>query len=79
MNVMLFVGREGPGKSFRLYTESTFNDLAAETQPEIVRTDLSSVVLKLRTIGVDNLLSFQFVDPPPRGALLRCGASIFPL
>ncbi|GMH44162.1 hypothetical protein BSKO_12096 [Bryopsis sp. KO-2023] len=64
-------GREGPGKAFRLYTESTFATLEPETKPEIVRSDVSSIVLKLKAMGVEDPISFEFIDPPPRPALLR--------
>lgn len=36
------------------------------TIPEIQRTNLSSVVLQLKCLGVKNLLDFDFMDPPPQ-------------
>eukprot|EP00803_Ostreobium_quekettii_P003672 evm.model.scf_66EXC.15 EVM.evm.TU.scf_66EXC.15 scf_66EXC:132143-139773(+) len=64
-------GREGPGKAFRLYTEGTFFSLQPETTPEIVRTNLSSSVIKLKALGVHDLLGFDFMSPPPQAALMR--------
>jgi pre-mRNA-splicing factor ATP-dependent RNA helicase DHX38/PRP16 len=59
-------GRTGPGFCFRLYTERQFTDeLMFSTVPEIQRTNLSNVVLLLKTLGVDNLMDFDFMDPPP--------------
>jgi len=59
-------GRTGPGFCFRLYTERQFCDeLMNNTVPEIQRTNLSNVVLLLKTLGVDNLMDFDFMDPPP--------------
>jgi len=59
-------GRTGPGYCFRLYTERQFSDeLMFSTVPEIQRTNLSNVVLLLKTLGVDNLMDFDFMDPPP--------------
>lgn len=59
-------GRTGPGYCFRLYTDRQFSDeLMYHTVPEIQRTNLSNVVLLLKTLGVDNLMDFDFMDPPP--------------
>ncbi|PRW45383.1 ATP-dependent RNA helicase dhx8 isoform A [Chlorella sorokiniana] len=64
-------GREAPGKAFRLYTEASFQQLPASTLPEIQRTNLASVVLQLKALGIQDVLGFDFMDPPPRAALLR--------
>lgn len=60
-------GRTGPGQCFRLYTESNYkNELLISTVPEIQRTNLSNVVLLLKSLGVQDLLEFHFMDPPPQ-------------
>lgn len=64
-------GREAPGKAFRLYTESTFDELTPTTLPEIQRSNLRSVMLQLKAMGIDDVLNFDFLDPPPRDAVLR--------
>ena len=64
-------GREAPGKAFRLYTESAFQQLQPTTLPEIQRTNLSSVVLQLKALGVKDVLGFDFMDPPSKASLLR--------
>ena len=65
-------GRTGPGKCFRLYTESAFNyEMLAGTVPEIQRTNLANVVLLLKSLGVNNLLEFNFMDPPPQENILN--------
>ncbi|KAK6058758.1 helicase protein [Cooperia oncophora] len=52
-------GRTGPGQCFRLYTERQFKEeLLVSTVPEIQRTNLSNVVLLLKSLGVDDLLKF---------------------
>lgn len=56
-------GRESGGSCFRLYTEETFDSLEESTQPEILRTDLSSVVLDVFAMGLDPL-SFDWLDRP---------------
>ena len=69
--LLLITGREGPGKAYRLYTEAAFASLPAATLPEIQRTNLTSVVLQLKAMGIEDVLGFDFMDPPPTAALLR--------
>lgn len=64
-------GREAPGKALRLYTEDSFWSLQPSTVPEIQRVRLDSVCLQLKALGVGNPLDFDFVDPPPKAALVR--------
>ncbi|KAL1736628.1 pre-mRNA splicing factor [Schizophyllum commune] len=65
-------GRVGPGKAFRLYTKWAFNnELEASTVPEIQRTNLGMVVLLLKSLGINDLLGFEFMDPPPGETLMR--------
>nr|CAG4707766.1 unnamed protein product [Naegleria fowleri] len=60
-------GRTGPGKCFRLFTESQYkNEMHKTTIPEIQRTNLGNVVLLLKSLGIKNLLEFDFMDPPPQ-------------
>lgn len=60
-------GRTGPGVCYRLFTERIYRDeLLMTTVPEIQRTHLANVVLLLKTLGIDNLLEFDFMDPPPQ-------------
>ena len=63
-------GRTGPGKSYHLYTELAFkNEFYIQTIPEIQRTDLSNTVLQLKSLGVRDLLDFDFMDPPPQDTI----------
>lgn len=60
-------GRTGPGKAYRLYTEKSYNDeLYIQTIPEIQRTNLANTVLLIKSLGVKDLLDFDFMDPPPQ-------------
>ena len=62
----------GPGKSFRLYTKWAYNnELEANTVPEIQRTNLGMVVLVLKSLGINDLIGFEFMDPPPGETLMR--------
>ncbi|KAK6332833.1 DEAH-box RNA helicase prp16 [Orbilia brochopaga] len=63
-------GRTGPGKAYRLYTEQAFqNEMYIQTIPEIQRTNLSNTVLLLKSLGVKDLLEFDFMDPPPQDTM----------
>jgi len=65
-------GRTGAGTCFRLFTEAAFlHEMFMNTIPEIQRTNLSNVVLLLKSLGVENLLHFDFMDPPPQDNILN--------
>jgi pre-mRNA-splicing factor ATP-dependent RNA helicase DHX38/PRP16 len=65
-------GRTGPGQCFRLYTERNFRDEMLKTNvPEIQRTNLANVVLLLKSLGIQDLLQFHFMDPPPQVKILK--------
>ena len=65
-------GRTQPGKCFRLYTEKAFHkDLQEQTYPEILRSNLSTVVLTLKKLNIDDLVHFDFMDPPAPETLMR--------
>lgn len=64
-------GRTGPGKCYRLYTERAYRDeMLATNVPELQRTNLASTVLALKAMGINDLLSFDFMDPPPMETLI---------
>ncbi|KAJ1771785.1 DEAH-box ATP-dependent RNA helicase prp22 [Coemansia sp. RSA 1843] len=64
-------GRTGPGKCYRLYTESAFrNEMLPNSVPEIQRVNLSSMVLQLKAMGINDLIGFDFMDPPPVSTLV---------
>jgi pre-mRNA-splicing factor ATP-dependent RNA helicase DHX15/PRP43 len=65
-------GRTRPGKCFRLYTEGAFKkELIEQTYPEILRSNLSTTVLQLKKLGVDDLVHFDLMDPPAPETLMR--------
>ena len=64
-------GREGPGKCYRLYTEKDYLNLERTSAPEILRCDVTQTVLTIKARGVDDIMSFPFLTPPPREALER--------
>jgi ATP-dependent RNA helicase DHX8/PRP22 len=64
-------GRTGPGKCYRLYTEMAYkNEMLPTNIPEIQRTNLGNVVLQLKAMGINDLLGFDFMDPPPVATLV---------
>lgn len=73
-------GRVGPGKCFRLYTKfAYFNELEESTSPEIQRTNLSSVVLLLKSLGINDLIDFDFLDPPNPEMLIKSLETLYAL
>lgn len=73
-------GRVGPGKCFRLYTKWAFmNEMEESTTPEIQRTNLNGVVLLLKSLGINDLLEFEFMDPPPTETLIGALNQLFAL
>ncbi|KAL9642800.1 hypothetical protein ABK040_009875 [Willaertia magna] len=73
-------GRTGPGKCYRLYTEDAYkNEMLPSTVPEIQRTNLANVVLTLKAMGINDLLNFDFMDPPPPQTLITAMEQLFTL
>lgn len=73
-------GRTGPGKCFRLYTESAFqSEMLPTTIPEIQRQNLSNTILMLKAMGINDLLNFGFMDPPPTNTLLNALEELYAL
>jgi ATP-dependent helicase HrpA len=57
-------GRVAPGICIRLYAEDDFEARPEFTEPEILRTNLASVILQMTSIGLGDVAAFPFVDPP---------------
>ncbi|KAL4446591.1 hypothetical protein ABPG74_005529 [Tetrahymena malaccensis] len=65
-------GRTGPGICYRLYSDTNFrSDMLENNIPEIQRTNLANVVLLLKSLNIDDLLQFDFMDPPPQETILN--------
>jgi ATP-dependent helicase HrpA len=61
-------GRTSAGVVIRLYSEEDYNSRSEFTDPEILRTNLASVILQSATIGIDDISKFPFLQAPdPRG------------
>jgi ATP-dependent helicase HrpA len=62
-------GRLAPGVCVRLYAEDDFDARAAFTDPEILRTNLAGVILRLEALGLGHIDEFPFLDAPPERAV----------
>ena len=63
-------GRTCPGKCFRLYTKEQYqNEMLSSSMPEIQRTNLSSVVLHIKSLGFSDIYDFQFMTPPTKNSI----------
>ena len=59
-------GRTSDGICIRLYDEQDFLARPEFTDPEILRTNLASVILQMTAIGLGDIAAFPFIDPPDR-------------
>jgi ATP-dependent helicase HrpA len=57
-------GRTADGICIRLYSEADFESRPEFTEPEILRTNLASVILQMAAIGLGDVPKFPFIDPP---------------
>ncbi|KAG1698522.1 Pre-mRNA-splicing factor ATP-dependent RNA helicase DHX16 [Nymphon striatum] len=73
-------GRVAAGKCFRLYTAWAYkNELEDNIIPEIQRVNLGNVVLLLKSLGINDLLHFDFLDPPPHETLVLALEQLYAL
>ena len=73
-------GRTGPGKCYRLYTESAYrNEMSPTSIPEIQRINLGFTTLTMKAMGINDLLSFDFMDPPSPQALISAMEQLYSL
>jgi ATP-dependent RNA helicase DDX35 len=65
-------GRTSNGVCYRLYTYEAYNQLGHVTAPEILRTDLTSPIVQLKALGIDNLMKLEWLTIPPSESIVRC-------
>lgn len=71
-------GRTGPGKCYRLYTEESFQkDMQPNSLPEIQRQNLAHTILMLKAIGINDVLHFDFMDPPALKSMVAALQDLF--
>lgn len=73
-------GRVAAGKCFRLYTAWAYkHELEDNTVPEIQRINLGNAVLMLKALGINDLVHFDFLDPPPHETLVLALEQLYAL
>ncbi|VEU22336.1 DEKNAAC103347 [Brettanomyces naardenensis] len=73
-------GRTGPGKCFRLYTKWAFlHEMPESPAPEILRANLAGVVLQMLSLGITDLIHFDFLDPPSPESLIKALEQLYAL
>jgi len=73
-------GRVAAGKCFRLYTAWAYqHELEENPIPEIQRVNLGNVVLMLKSLGINDLIHFDFLDPPPHETLVLALEQLYAL
>lgn len=73
-------GRVGPGKCFRLYPKSVYEEeLPLNPLPEVLRVNLSSVILMMISMGITNLIKFDFMDSPSTKSMVKSLEELYSL
>ncbi|OLY85093.1 putative ATP-dependent RNA helicase DHX33 [Smittium mucronatum] len=72
-------GRIDSGFCYRLYTENDFEKLAEDDVPEIMRRQLTSVILLLKASGIDDVIGFDYMDPPSKSSLKNALLELYSL
>jgi ATP-dependent helicase HrpA len=62
-------GRVSDGVCIRLYDEKEFGERPRFTDPEILRSSLAGVILRMKSLGLGSVEDFPFLEPPPRRAI----------
>jgi len=62
-------GRVAPGVCIRLYSEEDLAGRPEFTEPEVLRTNLASVILQMAALGLGDVARFPFVEPPDQRAI----------
>ncbi|MCX7823440.1 MAG: ATP-dependent RNA helicase HrpA [Syntrophobacterales bacterium] len=62
-------GRTGPGICIRLYSEEDYANRQEFTPPEVKRANLAEVILRMLALGLGDVESFPFLDPPHKTAI----------
>jgi HrpA-like RNA helicase len=69
-------GRVAAGVCIRLYDEADFNARPPFTDPEILRSSLAGVILRMKSLRLTDVESFPFIEPPPAKA--ACARAVLP-
>ncbi|KAI2631695.1 P-loop containing nucleoside triphosphate hydrolase protein [Xylaria nigripes] len=72
-------GRTKPGKCFRLFTEEAYQRLPDANPPEIQRSNLAPFILQLKALGIDNVVRFEYLTPPPAELMIKATELLYSL
>ncbi|KAJ8121618.1 hypothetical protein ONZ43_g1975 [Nemania bipapillata] len=72
-------GRTKPGKCFRLFTEDAYQYLPDTNPPEIQRSNLAPFILQLKALGIDNVVRFDYLTPPPAELMIKATELLYSL
>ncbi len=72
-------GRTKPGKCFRLFTEDAYKSLPDTNPPEIQRSNLAPFILQLKALGIDNVVRFEYLTPPPAELMIKATELLYSL
>lgn len=64
-------GRDSPGNCYRLYSKITYDAMCTDTVPEILRTNLGSVLLHIAALKVRDFEKFDFIDKPSADSIRK--------
>mmetsp|Transcript_33759 Transcript_33759/g.81802 ORF Transcript_33759/g.81802 Transcript_33759/m.81802 type:complete len:634 (+) Transcript_33759:704-2605(+) len=65
-------GRMSSGKCFRLFTEFSYlNEMENQSYPEIMKSNMISMIIMMKKMGIDDLVRFDFIDPPSPESMIR--------
>ena len=64
-------GRTSEGLCYRLFTFADYDQLSTVTMPEITRTELSSAILQLKALGIDNFMKLKWLTIPPSESMAQ--------
>ncbi|XP_074605364.1 ATP-dependent RNA helicase DHX33 isoform X2 [Brevipalpus obovatus] len=72
-------GRESSGTCYRLYSKYTYEAMIDDTVPEVLRSNLSSILLHLAALKISNFESFDFMDKPPSESIKKSASILINL
>ena len=73
-------GRTQAGKCYRMYSSKFFKEqMTKTTVPEILRVNLTSLILTLKCIGVDDVLNFDYMERPDDKLILKAAKELYML
>lgn len=64
-------GRVSDGECFRVYHKGGYDKMTERLPPQIMRVDLSNVVLKLKGLGIQDILTFELLERPDERHLAK--------